>query len=29
MSDRDFQLRHITERESENMPRVICSEAFM
>lgn len=29
MSDRDFQLRHLTERESEDLPRVICSEAFV
>jgi superfamily II DNA or RNA helicase len=29
MSDRDFQFRHVAERESENLPRVICSEAFV
>jgi hypothetical protein len=29
MSKRDFQLRHVNERESENLPRVICSEAFV
>lgn len=28
MSDRNFQLRHIAEQESEAAPRVICSEAF-
>lgn len=28
MSDHNFQLRNIAERESEGAPRVICSEAF-
>jgi superfamily II DNA or RNA helicase len=29
LSDRDFQLRHLAERESEDIPRIICSEAFV
>jgi hypothetical protein len=29
MSDSSFQLRHLAERESEDVPRIICSEAFV
>jgi superfamily II DNA or RNA helicase len=29
MSDTSFQLRHLAERESEDVPRIICSEAFL
>jgi hypothetical protein len=29
MHDRDFQIRHLVERESEGLPRVICSESFV
>jgi hypothetical protein len=29
MKDSSFQLRHLAERESEDVPRIICSEAFV
>ena len=29
MHDRDFQIRHLAERESEDLPRIICSEGFV
>lgn len=29
MRDYDFQLRHQVERQSEDLPRIICSEAFV
>ena len=29
MSEHDFQLRHRVERDSEDLPRIICSEAFV
>ncbi len=29
MSDHDFQLRHRVERDSEDLARIICSEAFV
>ena len=29
MSEHDFQLKHRVEQESEDLPRIICSEAFM
>ena len=29
MREHDFQLRHRVERDSEDLPRIICSEAFV
>jgi superfamily II DNA or RNA helicase len=29
MSDSSFQLRHLAERQSEDVPRIICSESFV
>ena len=29
MKDFDFQLRHRVERQSDDHPRIICSEAFV
>ena len=29
MSEHDFQLRHRVERQSDELPRIICSEAFV
>jgi len=29
MKDHDFQLRHRVEQESDELPRIICSEAFV
>jgi hypothetical protein len=29
MKDHGFQLRHRVEQESEDLPRVICSEGFV
>ena len=29
MSEHDFQLRHRVERDSEDLPRIICSESFV
>jgi hypothetical protein len=29
MHERDFQIRHLAERESEDVPRIICSESFV
>jgi superfamily II DNA or RNA helicase len=29
MSDGSFQLRHLAERQSEDVPRIVCSEAFL
>lgn len=29
MKDHDFQLKHRVEQESEDLPRIICSEAFV
>jgi hypothetical protein len=29
MSDSSFQLRHLAERQSEDVPRIVCSESFI